>query len=499
MDIGRNEPCPCGSGKKYKRCCGAPKSDPLELAAGRVRDAQGSAESKVARFVRDEFGADGFKAAWDEFDLTEGRLDRERDDEVNLFFPWVFYDWEPWDQDRHDRRPSEVRVTPAGMCAAGRGPALTPAESDFLMAVVATPTSFHDVIATEPGRTTTLRDVFLDTEFTVFEKLGSTGIRPGDILYGRVVEFDGVALVVGAGQLIIPPRHKGVVLDAKLALKRRPGKLTTEKLCREEPLLRSVYLELREQIVHPKPPVMTNTDGDLIEFHTLTYRIDDAEVAFTALAPLDVGVDREVLLVDAKRDRDGNLRHVTLSWTRVGNAQHGGLPSTTLADFTIDGTSLTVTVNSAKRAKAAQAEIQKRLGRGATSVRDEVRTLDEALAEHRGKPETAEDRAARRRNEELQAAPEVQAMIAKMNADHYATWPDIPLPALKGKTPRAAMGTADGRERVEALIANAERMQDSGRSKMPAYDFNQLRTELGLPRKQPPGPRSIVPPPVKAP
>ena len=22
-DTGRNDPCPCGSGKKYKRCCGA--------------------------------------------------------------------------------------------------------------------------------------------------------------------------------------------------------------------------------------------------------------------------------------------------------------------------------------------------------------------------------------------------------------------------------------------------------------------------------------------
>ncbi|MEP7218160.1 MAG: SEC-C metal-binding domain-containing protein [Bacteroidota bacterium] len=21
--MGRNEPCPCGSGKKYKKCCGA--------------------------------------------------------------------------------------------------------------------------------------------------------------------------------------------------------------------------------------------------------------------------------------------------------------------------------------------------------------------------------------------------------------------------------------------------------------------------------------------
>ncbi|HCS75454.1 MAG TPA: hypothetical protein DIW17_16465 [Clostridiales bacterium] len=23
VKIGRNEPCPCGSGKKYKKCCGA--------------------------------------------------------------------------------------------------------------------------------------------------------------------------------------------------------------------------------------------------------------------------------------------------------------------------------------------------------------------------------------------------------------------------------------------------------------------------------------------
>jgi uncharacterized protein YecA (UPF0149 family) len=26
LDIGRNEPCPCGSGKKFKKCCGSPVS-----------------------------------------------------------------------------------------------------------------------------------------------------------------------------------------------------------------------------------------------------------------------------------------------------------------------------------------------------------------------------------------------------------------------------------------------------------------------------------------
>ena len=25
--VGRNDPCPCGSGKKYKKCCGAPKNE----------------------------------------------------------------------------------------------------------------------------------------------------------------------------------------------------------------------------------------------------------------------------------------------------------------------------------------------------------------------------------------------------------------------------------------------------------------------------------------
>jgi uncharacterized protein YecA (UPF0149 family) len=23
VKVGRNDPCPCGSGKKYKKCCGA--------------------------------------------------------------------------------------------------------------------------------------------------------------------------------------------------------------------------------------------------------------------------------------------------------------------------------------------------------------------------------------------------------------------------------------------------------------------------------------------
>jgi hypothetical protein len=38
--IGRNQPCPCGSGRKYKRCCGAPKNLQPQVKAVRAMPTQ---------------------------------------------------------------------------------------------------------------------------------------------------------------------------------------------------------------------------------------------------------------------------------------------------------------------------------------------------------------------------------------------------------------------------------------------------------------------------
>ena len=43
MTIGRNDPCPCGSGKKYKKCCGnAPQEQAESSLPGRFRFEPGS-------------------------------------------------------------------------------------------------------------------------------------------------------------------------------------------------------------------------------------------------------------------------------------------------------------------------------------------------------------------------------------------------------------------------------------------------------------------------
>ena len=61
------------------------------------------------------------------------------------------------------------------------------------------------------------------------------------------------------------------------------------------------------------------------------------------------------------------------------------------------------------------------------------------------------------------------------------------------------MSTADGSERVEALIADFERTQDDGRSMAPRYGFDQLRSALELSRKTSRGPRSMAPQKSEAP
>src|SRR5450830_1356644 len=62
MKPGRNDPCPCGSGKKYKRCCGAAQSGPhpVEAVMENVFNAADSYRDFKRRLI--EAGADDYSA-----------------------------------------------------------------------------------------------------------------------------------------------------------------------------------------------------------------------------------------------------------------------------------------------------------------------------------------------------------------------------------------------------------------------------------------------------
>ena len=65
-------------------------------------------------------------------------------------------------------------------------------------------------------------------------------------------------------------------------------------------------------------------------------------------------------------------------------------------------------------------------------------------------------------------------------AAHWEHWVDMPLPILKSRTPMDAVKDADGREIVESLVIQGERLARSQNLPTDEYVFRRLRDRLGL-------------------
>lgn len=50
-EIKRNDPCPCGSGKKYKKCCGSPKLSARKITL--VQGGKNSLQEKISSATKE--------------------------------------------------------------------------------------------------------------------------------------------------------------------------------------------------------------------------------------------------------------------------------------------------------------------------------------------------------------------------------------------------------------------------------------------------------------
>lgn len=78
---GRNDACPCGSGRKFKRCC----------QAGFSIEDQGSVLGKLAELLRALFG-EGLDSLWDRYHGPGGRPSGPVQREDDAFCDWLYFD-----------------------------------------------------------------------------------------------------------------------------------------------------------------------------------------------------------------------------------------------------------------------------------------------------------------------------------------------------------------------------------------------------------------------
>jgi hypothetical protein len=473
---GRNDPCPCGSGRKFKHCC-LSTLDAENAARMRLRTAEGVLVPALFAYAADEFGDEFLDEAWEEFflwDAVPDDIDGSREFGTT-FDPFFAFSFVP-DAVESDL-PPEWPTEPVALHFLHQQVESCPDfHREFIEQACRSHSSFFVIEATDPGRAIDLKDILTGKHFHVLEQSASRMLRVGDLTFTRVVTAGGASIMIGASPWVIPPSWHLTIIELRDQLSPR-RLMTLADLSKREIELRHLYHQIVDAIVNPRLPTLLNTDGDPIEMTTMTYVLGvSASEAFDRLRPLAT-LRGEVHVDDERLDAAGRIEAAVLTWLKAGNRKHKDWDNTTLGTLHLDGSRLVIEVNSARRRERITKEISKRLGSTATLVETTTTDIVKELQDRRARAgETAEPMLF---SSEPERTPEIQALEAELMQRHWDAWIDTKVPALGNRTPRQAAKTEKGRERLEALLSDFTRAAERTSSTFQP-DLADLRRRLGL-------------------
>ncbi len=465
--IGRNDPCLCGSGKKYKKCCLYKTSSPVaSLSWRKMRRTEGELIHTLTGYVDKYYGPGAVLEAWDEFTLwDEAPMDPESEPELDtVFFPWFMFNWIPDNIELgEEMHYPEMQV--AMHYLEKSGARIDSYQRQFIGEACSQPYSFFVVTGIMPGKQLTLRDLLLKRDITVHERLASTTLHKGAILYARVITMDDNSIMLGCAPTVIPPSYLDFFIEVREDFaEKRPGYGQNYLLeCDLE--LRDIYYQIREQLFNPVLPELQNTDGDPLQLSKLYYRLKcTPREGLDALATLALVENADELRHEGTFDEQGELVSIEFSWLKKGNKKHNEWENTILGHIVINGDQLTIDVNSQKRANAIRRKIERHLGKRAEFRNEVIQSTEKLLEEMQNSPPDEKQKTAMQESEAFQAIPEVRQKLEEMTEQHWKSWLDEPIPALRDQTPREAAKTAAGRERLEALLWHYEWQSDKHKS-----------------------------------
>lgn len=177
--VGRNDPCPCGSGKKYKNCC---------LSKDRAKRIQGSVWrhdeqvvlDKLVAFARQPDFSNQFVVAFNLFwngNYGVSGLDALNRLEIGRFWDWFIYDY----------RVEGKRKRLVELFFEERGDELTPGERECVQSWLDSYLSLYRITGPLEGGTLPVMDVLQEVpEHILGDGVNLQGMR-GDLILGRIL------------------------------------------------------------------------------------------------------------------------------------------------------------------------------------------------------------------------------------------------------------------------------------------------------------------------
>ncbi len=482
MSLGRNDPCFCGSGVKYKKCClMKTQSHSLEdLSYRRLRETEKKLIGQLFRHASEVFGPSAIKEAWDEFHCWQYSEGYDLGNSISqIFGPFFLFSWQMDPEDTDCDLKLEDKTIAESFLETRRSK-LSSDEIKILESANRTAFSFYEVTDVTPDFGFTLRNVMTEQIYEVIERSGSQGAKRGDFLFGAIFQFDGRFQILAMSPYMLPPLSMGSLIELRKRMLRglNAKTLTDADLSEYDIELRQIYFKLLDNLLNPKMPEITNTDGDPLVPQTLHFEIDDPQVAFESLKSLALGVVNDHGLTREAKFKDGRLVEVEIPWFKENASNPNSGSNTVLGRVKIVGSKLTANVNSDRRAAVIKKKILSELG-------DQVRfktTLIETIEGNLGA--ASSQKGGKSQSISLdQLPPEALESVKKMAEAHWEKWFDEKIPALNHKTPKQAAKSKEGRELLDALLNSYEQhsANDHERANLFQPDISKLRAKLGLP------------------
>ena len=464
--IGRNDSCPCGSGKKHKHCCGRPAA-----TAPTVQDShEGAVERAVAWLAQHHRKAFGIalETAIDDaiLDLSDDEAGEKKAHEVLMsldepLWEQIQLNFTEWLLAEGDIQVKGKQQRVAELLIGPRGPLLTAGQRGWLEQLSIRPLRLYDITEVVAGEGITLCDA-LDTDqppLRVIERAGSRSLRVGMQIGARVMQVAGQHQLSGA---IYP----FAAWSGRAVLDRLRARMTDGEL--DEDGILEVGLEIMdgwlEQYLRPAPlpQIIHSSSGEPLLFHADHYDVLDWAALGAALAAqADVDGDREA------------------GWNRSIDGADGLTRSQARIEAASGGKRVSVTYPTAGLAEQGRAWFD-------ALASDTVKFRLREVSDPRGmlsKADSAKQPLAQEPTRPEGLDPETMAgVIETFIQRNYAQWADETIPVLGGQTPRQAIKSAAGLERVKGLLRSyqdgeSQQAAQQGRREI-SYQF--LWDALGL-------------------
>jgi hypothetical protein len=359
------------------------------------------------------------------------------------------------------RRINDYLLSPAG-------PRLNAAQRDWVQQLGQRPLRLYDVTDVVQGQQMTLCDALdKDAEpIVVRERSGTQHLKPGELLGCRILRVGDHFQMSGAGYLFTLLTGQRV-----LSMVREHGNNLGQQLDASREMGLLIMIEWLQHWLKPAPmpTLIDHYSGEPMKMITDHYRVDDEFALVQALATQsDVEGDRQ----------EGWSRHIDCTDGQVRAIVHINPGKRT--------NQLELFYRTQRYADEGRVWFESLVGESVTFVNRKVDEAADVVSKAQKKGAMASPKSGRSSSA---SAPSLDAvtmakLMSKVIHETYAHWADEPIPALDHKTPRQAIKTSAGLERVKGLLRSyeASEAQQAGQQRRSEVSYDFLWASLGLTR-----------------